>query len=76
MNSLLPWIFGSTLGGGTAAIGTVVLYWLLSLTFPEVSVRPDESSTIVEVTSAISALLVGVLIGCLHGGLIGSCQGL
>lgn len=76
MNSLLFWTFGSVLGGGTAAIGTVFLYWLLSFVFLGVSVRPDESSAIVEVTSAISDLLVGVLIGCLHGGLIGSFQGL
>lgn len=73
MNYLLSWIFGSILGGGTAAIGTIFLPLLLLFVVSGGSGHSDGFSTFVDLTSLS---LVGVLVGCLHGGLIGSFQGL
>lgn len=65
------------LGGGTAAIGTIFLTWLSFHLYGHPNVdRPDESNIILELASTILAFLIYILIGCLHGGLIGSLQGL
>lgn len=72
MNSLLPWICGSTLGGGGAAVGTFLLSWLVFHLF-----RPSGTvDTPFELAPVASVFLLYCLAGCLHGGFIGSLQGL